>query len=156
VAIAYDAADRRTSLTYPNGTTTTYSYDASSRLTGIFHAKGATTFESISYGYDAAGNRTAVVRGSNPATFLPTTLQAAYDAANEQVRFNSSTPNLTYDANGNLISRTSATGTTTYTWDTRDRLSAINGPTIDREFRIRRFRSSDQQNGKWCDDAVSL
>lgn len=130
VTIAYDAAGRRTSLTYSNGTTTTYSYDTSSRLIGIFHAKGATTFESISYGYDAAGNRTAVVRGSSPATFLPASLQAAYDAANEQSRFNSSTSNMTYDANGNLISWTDTAGTTTYTWDARNRLVAVSGPNL--------------------------
>jgi RHS repeat-associated protein len=134
VVIAYDAAGRRTSLTYPNGTITAYSYDASSRLIGIFHAKGATTMESISYGYDTAGNRTAAVRGSSPATFLPATLQAAYDAANEQVRFNSSTPNMTYDANGNLTSRTDSTGTTTYIWDARNRLLAVDGPNLTASF----------------------
>lgn len=134
VTMAYDAKGRRTSLTYPNGTTTTYSYDGASHLTGIFHAKGPTSFESISYGYDAAGNRTAVVRGSNPATFLPTATQATYDAANEQVSFNSATPNMTYDANGNLTSRTDSTGTTTYTWDARNRLSTVNGPNLAASF----------------------
>ncbi|MBS0183451.1 MAG: hypothetical protein JSS39_13705 [Nitrospira sp.] len=119
---------------YPNGTTTTYSYDVASRLTSIIHAKGTTSVESISYGYDAAGNRIAAVRGSNPATALPATLQAAYDAANEQVRFNSSTPNMTYDANGNLTSRADAMGTTTYTWDARNRLIAVSGPNLAASF----------------------
>ncbi len=134
VLMAYDAAGRRTSLAYPNGTTATYSYDAASRVTGIFHAKGATTFEAISYSYDAAGNRTAAIRSSNPATSLPLSLQAGYDAANEQVRFNSSTPNMTYDANGNLTSRTDASGTTTYTWDARNRLTKVDGPNLSASF----------------------
>lgn len=86
VVLTYDAAGRRTSLTYPHGTTATYSYDAASQLTSIIHAKGPTSVESISYGYDAAGNRTSGLRGSNFATFLPAPLQASYDPANEQVR----------------------------------------------------------------------
>jgi RHS repeat-associated protein len=134
VTIGYDANGRRTTLTYPNGTTTTYSYDAVSRVTGIFHAKGTTSFESISYGYDASGNRTAVVRGSNPATSLPVSMQASYDAANEQVSFSSATPNQTCDANGNLTSRTDSTGTTTYTWDARNRLIAVTGPNLTASF----------------------
>lgn len=134
VGITYDAAGRRTSLTYPNGTTATYSYDAASRLTSIIHAKGPTSVESISYGYDAAGNRTSAVRGSNPATFLPATLQASYDATNEQLRLNSATPNMTYDANGNLTSRIEDTGTTTYTWDARNRLIAVSGPNLTASF----------------------
>ncbi|KAF4516232.1 hypothetical protein B566_EDAN000472 [Ephemera danica] len=134
VAMTYDAKGRRTSLIYPNETATTYSYDTADRLTGIFHAHGVTSVASISYGYDAAGNRTAAVRGSNPATFLPATLQATYDAANEQLSLNSPTPNMTYDANGNLTSRTDSTGTTTYTWDPRNRLIAVNGPNLTATF----------------------
>jgi len=61
-------------------------------------------------------------------------VQAAYDAANEQIQFNSSTPNLTYDANGNLTSQTDANGTTTYTWDARNRLIAQSGPGVAASF----------------------
>jgi len=134
VVIGYDTKNRRSSLTYPNGTTATYSYDAASRLTGIFHAKGVTSFESITYAYDAAGNRTMAVRGSNPASLLPGTLQATYDAANQQISLNNALFTLTYDANGNLASRTDLTGTTTYNWDARNRLIGITGPNVTASF----------------------
>jgi len=134
VVIGYDNKGHRTSLTYPNGTTTTYSYDAASRLTGIFHERGVTNVESISYVYDAAGNRTAAVRGSNPAAILPGTLQATYDAANEQISLDNALFTLIYDANGNLLSRTDLTGTTTYTWDARNRLIAVTGPGLTASF----------------------
>ena len=44
------------------------------------------------------------------------------------MQFSNPTPNLTYDANGSLTSQTDANGTTTYTWDGRDRLVALTGP----------------------------
>ena len=55
-------------------------------------------------------------------------------AANELVQFNSSTPNLTYDANGNLVSQTNASGTTTYMWDARNRLTGLSGPGVSASF----------------------
>ncbi|MBI3787630.1 MAG: hypothetical protein HY276_05160, partial [Ignavibacteriales bacterium] len=54
---------------------------------------------------------------------LPQALQAAYDAANEQIQVNSVSPNLIYDSNGNLTSD----GINTYTWNARNQLIAISG-----------------------------
>jgi len=53
---------------------------------------------------------------------------ANYNAANQQLGFGSQT--LTYDLNGNLTSD----GTNSYTWDARNRLTAINGPAITATF----------------------
>ena len=134
VKLGYDASGRRTTQIYPNGTNTNYSYDNASRLTRILHQGPTTAIEDLTYTYDAAGNRISVTRGNGTATLLPNAVQAAYDAGNEQVQFNASTPNLTYDANGNLTSRTDVSGTTTYTWDARNRLIAISGPGVSAEF----------------------
>jgi RHS repeat-associated protein len=134
VGLGYDAAGRRTSLNYPNGTSTSYSYDAASRVTNIAHNGPAGLIESLAYTYDAAGSRISLTRANGTASLLPAAVQAAYDAANEQIRFNSTTPNLTYDANGNLISFTDASGTTTYTWDARNRLVGISGPALSASF----------------------
>ncbi len=134
VGLNYDLAGRRTNLSYSNGTSTTYAYDNASRLTNITHQSGATPFESITYTYDAAGNRISLDRTNGASILLPESVQAAYDAANEQIQFNSTTPNLSYDANGNLTSQTDASGTTNYTWDARNRLSNINGPTTTASF----------------------
>lgn len=127
VGLSYDLAGRRTDLNYSNGTSTTYTYDIASRLTNITHQSGATPFESITYAYDVAGNRISLDRTNGASILLPDGVQAAYDAANEQIQFNSTTPNLTYDANGNLVSQTDATGPITYTWDARNRLIGISG-----------------------------
>jgi RHS repeat-associated protein len=133
VGLDYDAAGRRTSLNYPNGTNTGYTYDAASRLTRILHDGPASVIEDLTYTYDAAGNRIRVGRLGAEAP-LPEAVQAAYDAANEQIRFNSGMPNLAYDANGNLISQTDTNGTTTYTWDARNRLVGIAGPGVSANF----------------------
>jgi RHS repeat-associated protein len=137
VGLSYDDANRRTLLTYPNGTNTTYGYDHASRLTTIVHQGAAGLIESLTYTYDAAGNRISLNRENGTATLLPAAVQAAYDVANEQTKFGNPLPasaNLIYDANGNLASQTDATGTTTYTWDKRNRLTAVSGPGLSASF----------------------
>jgi len=134
VGLEYDAAGRRTSLAHPNGVNTTYTYDTAARLTNILHQGPSSIIEDLTYTYDAAGNRVSLTRPSGASTVLPGPVQAAYDTANEQIQFNNPTPNLTYDANGNLISHTDASGTTTYTWDARNRLTGINGPGVSTSF----------------------
>lgn len=134
VGLGYDAAGRRTSLTYPNGTNTAYSYDNASRLTNITHTGPAGLIESLAYTYDAAGNRVSLTRTNGTATLLPAAVQAAYDAGNEQIQFNAASPNQAFDANGNLTTQTDASGTTTYTWDVRNRLVAISGPGLSASF----------------------
>lgn len=133
VTLGYDVLGRRTSLSYPNGTSTTYSYDAASRTTNILHQTGTTPIENLNYSYDVAGNRVSFGRNGAQAS-LPTSVQAAYDSANQQIQFNSSTANLSYDTNGNLISQADASGTTTYAWDARNRMIGINGPVITSSF----------------------
>ncbi len=132
VGLGYDNANRRTSLTYPNGTNTSYAYDNASRLTNIAHNAPSGLIESLSYVYDAAGNRISLTRTNGTASNLPAAVQAAYDAANEQVTFNSLPA--TFDANGNQTTSTDASGTTTYTWDARNRLIAQAGPGVSASF----------------------
>jgi RHS repeat-associated protein len=134
VGIGYDAASRRTLLTYPNATNTSYSYDAASRLLSILHQGSAGIIDSLAYTYDAAGNRINFTRTGGAATQLPAAVQAAYDAANEQIQFNSGTPNNTFDANGNLTSETTPAGIITYTYDVRNRLIARTGPGINESY----------------------
>ncbi len=150
VTLGYDAVDRRTSVTYPNGISMALGYDAASQVTSVIHQGPGGLIESLSYSFDAAGNRISVLRNTGSATSLPQAVQAAYDAANEQVRFNSPTPNLTYDANGNLASQVDASGTTTYTWDSRDRLIGIAGPGLSASFLYDAFnrRISKTVNGQ--------
>jgi RHS repeat-associated protein len=121
VSFTYDNANRRTSLTLPNGVITEYAYDAASRLTGLTYKLGSTPLGTLTYAYDANGNRT-VLGGTWARTGLPAAVASAtYNAANHQLTFGSAT--LSYDLNGNLTSD----GTNTYTWDARNRPVAISG-----------------------------
>jgi YD repeat-containing protein len=58
--LAYDNANRRTSVTLPNGVVVAYTYDAASRVTGITYTQGGTTIGTLTYGYDANGRRTSM------------------------------------------------------------------------------------------------
>lgn len=123
VQFTYDPANRRSTLTLPNGITATYTYDAAAQLTAITYQLGGTDLGNLTYAYDATGNRTTL-GGTLAQTSLPPLLNtASHDAANRLLNRNGT--NLTYDANGNLINN----GTHTYTWDARNRLTQITGPT---------------------------
>ena len=55
--MTYDAADRRTSLTMPNGIVVQYSYDAASQLTGQVYKQGGTTIGDLTFTLDVLGRR---------------------------------------------------------------------------------------------------
>jgi YD repeat-containing protein len=54
----YDSINRRASMTYPNGVTTSYVYDDLSRLTHVGAELASARVTSFDYAYDNAGNRT--------------------------------------------------------------------------------------------------
>jgi YD repeat-containing protein len=58
VTIAYDSANRRTSLTLPNGVVTEYAYDAACRLTGLAYKLSGTPIGTLTYTY--AGRHQAI------------------------------------------------------------------------------------------------
>jgi RHS repeat-associated protein len=51
----------------------------------------------------------------------------SYNEANQMLRYNASSDNISYDENGNMTSITNSCGTTNYTWDARNRLVGISG-----------------------------
>lgn len=110
---------------------TVYGYDIANELTSMVITNPTATLDSIGYTYDPAGNRTSM---SKTATIpLGSTMSGtAYDAANEMTELEGY--DLTYDDNGNLISKVDASGTTTYTWDARNRLTDISGPSLSASF----------------------
>src|SRR4030095_8749069 len=100
----YDARNRRTKLTLPNGVSTEYFYDSASHITELIYKRGLDVLGNLTYQYDAAGNRRGIA-GTLAFTLLPDNVPSAtYDAANQQIQFGEKT--MTYDAAGNLVSLT--------------------------------------------------
>jgi len=112
-AYTFDAVGNRLSLTEASGRTDSWSYDSVYRLTNDTIAGGsdARANGSISYVYDAVGNRTA--RTSSVPAIASTT--SMYDH-NDRLNTDS------YDAEGN----TTASGTSTYRYDFEDHLTSAN------------------------------
>jgi hypothetical protein len=76
----------------------------------------------LTYAYDAAGQRTSA-GGSFARTGLPQGQgSATVDAGNQLVASGGAI--LSYDLNGNLTSD----GTTSYTWNARNQLVGLSGP----------------------------
>jgi len=153
----FDSANRLTSRSAPNGVTSSYGYDDMNRLTSLMHTNGSTilsgnlytynnannisswttqtsqkeyTYDAVdrltsvsnfeapaeNYSYDAIGNRTAsqlsATYGYQPFNRLTSTTNATY----------------TYDNNGDLVSRTDSSGTTTFTFNEENQLTQVTLP----------------------------
>ncbi|MBI5674455.1 MAG: RHS repeat protein [Nitrospirae bacterium] len=143
--ITYDNGNRRTSkqiFLYRHGNkdyylTNNYSYDNANRLTEIKHQLRDSIIEDLVYEYDLNGNRTRFTRNAaQPSRDAVTSTN--YNDANEMLSFTpatSSSKNMVYDNNGNLMTSTNASVTTNYTWDVRNRLTAITGPSLTASFK---------------------
>ena len=92
--------------------TSNYTYDAIYQLTQA--TQGGSTTES--YTYDPVGNRTASLGVSSYTT----------NASNEMTA--NSNASYTYDSNGNTLTKTVGSNTTTYAWDYENRLTSVTLP----------------------------
>jgi RHS repeat-associated protein len=110
----YDADGNRTSMQTTDGANS-YSYDALNRLISASHpAASLLPIQNESFAYDPVGNREA---DSNITAYN-------YNAANELVSNSSFT--YSYDANGNLISKTDLAGNkTSYSYDSENELISV-------------------------------
>lgn len=137
-AFAYDNANRLTSVIDPALEVTTYEYNARSQRTAVVDAsnqryefvydafgrrlqekKGAAT---ISFAYDAAGNRTQRTDYNGAVTTY------AYDALNRLTSVSypdTSSASYGYDAVSRLTTATNPSGTVTIAYDNRDRVSSV-------------------------------
>ncbi len=112
-AYTYDPAGNRLSRQdYRTGTMSNFAYDAIYQLLQVTQAGQPTE----TYSYDDVGNRLSSL-GVSPYS---------YDNSNEL----NSQPGVSYsyDANGNLISKTDSNGTTSYSWDVENRLTSVTLP----------------------------
>jgi RHS repeat-associated protein len=95
---SYDALNRPISTTDPDGHTTGYTYDLAGRKTSMIDAEGQTTY----YAYDPAGELTGIFYADG---ITPSVSES-------------------YDANGNRIELSDGSGTSTFIYDSLNRLTS--------------------------------
>jgi hypothetical protein len=95
VAVTYDDASRRETLTLPNGIVATYGFDAASELTSLSYNEGGSNVGTLTYTYDAAGR--IVARGGTLFQSILPAAQATtvYNADNQLTTWGAAT--LIYD-----------------------------------------------------------
>ncbi len=117
---AYDALSRRTSLTRPNGITTSYAYNPQSWLNSVLHKNGRTTLDGATYTYDVANNRL-----SKQDNRTATTTSYTYDHIYQLLTAKQGTTtkeSYTYDIVGN---RLSSLGVSPYTYNSSNELMTL-------------------------------
>jgi len=137
VTYNYDLAGRLIEKVLPNGLKASYQYDSADRVTSITYTKpDNSVVESVAYSYDAGGQRITKTQGQ--ASPGETPFSATYDEANRltAITLNGETFTLTYDENGNLAGKSGTTsGATSYTWNARNQLVSISGPSGNASFK---------------------
>jgi RHS repeat-associated protein len=149
----YDSLGRRKVVTFPNGIPATFTHDDAGRLSKIVQEDVA----SFDYTHDGVGNRLSMTTAEgthgytydgiyqlNKATHPASPVEAftydgvgnrlssgeyptwTYDANNRLTGFNGTT--YTYNYNGNMGTKTNGDGTTTYEYDSENRLVQITDP----------------------------
>jgi RHS repeat-associated protein len=114
-------AGRTTGVTLPDGIKEEYGYDAAGENTAIAYKHSGSTLGAIEYAYDANGQVEAMW-GSYARLNLPGALKSAeYNADNELVKRESA--ELEYDKDGNLLND----GANEYSWNARGQLTGISG-----------------------------
>ena len=125
VQTTFDLRSLPLTMTRANGVTSTIAYDSAARLSTLAHARGGTTLSSSAFTYDPIGHRASQQTSSGLPLSTPSA-SATVNADNQLLTFGSHT--YTYDANGNRLTDVGPSGTTSYTWDARNRLRAMQVP----------------------------
>ena len=82
ITFSYDRLSRRTGMSLPNGTATTFDYDAASNLKSIANLLGATTLSSFAYTYNAVNNRDTLTQ-ERSALSVASPLTYGYDVLDQ-------------------------------------------------------------------------
>jgi RHS repeat-associated protein len=115
----YSQGGNRTKVISHDGSSVSFQYDALSRLDiETWHTSEGAAFRKLDYDYDAWGNRVKVTDLLTNAV-----TDYAHNTLDQLVTRGAET--FTYDANGNLRTRTAAEGTRTFGFDAQQRLSQV-------------------------------
>ena len=128
VQYSYDAAGRIARSEFDNRVVTFHGYDAAGFSTSLLteELNSATVLRSLTYSYDAGGNR--LTRDADGVV-----TRYSYDATDRLVStVTGSDPATTYsyDAADNLLTRGDANGVTTFSYDAANRLTASAGADV--------------------------
>jgi RHS repeat-associated protein len=120
--LAFDAAGRLTQMTDRDGRVINYSFDNANRETGEgWKSAAGATVNVVTYGYDAAGNRTSAADFNGTVTYT-------FDALNRMSSYEDvfgATLTKSYDGNNNVTLQTdSLGGTLTFVYDNAQRLTS--------------------------------
>lgn len=126
VDLVYDELNRLAREARANGVDSSYGYDAAGRMTSIVHQGPSGVLDSQVYEYDAAGSRTAFSSAFSAPLVTKGIENTGYDDANEISSWGQAT--FSHDANGNRLAEIDSLGTTSYAWDSRDRMTSIERP----------------------------
>lgn len=118
----YDGVGNRLTIKDANGNTTSFTYTATNQLA----SEEDPILNTTSYGYDQVGNRTTLTDALGNVTLF------SYDANNRLSGIDYPAPDVdatfTYDAVGNRTSMTDGMGTTTWSYDALNRVTAVTDP----------------------------
>ncbi|MBE6899475.1 MAG: RHS repeat-associated core domain-containing protein [Ruminococcaceae bacterium] len=119
-AYTYYASGNQKSKTDNTGKVTSYVYDGLGRLTSESESGGVT----LSYTYDSAGNRTKLTSSGTESYVIDYTYNSVNQLTSEVKTESGATEitGYTYDANGNMLSKTSPEGTQANTYNNLNQL----------------------------------
>ncbi len=119
-----DAAGNRVKVTSSGSAAevgnTTYTYDSMQRLLSATYVDGS----NVTYSYDAAGNRSKMIKVAGAAT---TTTNYIYDVADEllQAATGAATTMFTYNSDGNLLTSKVGSTTVSYQYNAAEELASV-------------------------------
>lgn len=186
ITFGYDIADRLISKSLPNGITTTYEYDGMSRLKRLKDVNGSGTLFDRQYSYNAANQISQIAELSGTRNFTYDSIDRltnvnsgaesySYNAVGNRtashlsntythLSFNrltaTQTASYSYDANGNMTTKTEGGNSWTYAWDHENRMTSAalsGGSTATYVYdalgrRVRRYKTGGVEDTKFTYD----
>lgn len=168
IRYGYDEAGRLVQKERPNGVTTVYGYSGAGRVDQLVHKSGETELAVLSYAYDAALNRTGIVKKRAGLEADSGVFGYTYDALNRLTQVTKEgTPlrSYHYDAYGNRIRKEDYCGespyATTYTYNRNNQLikeTGVNGEEAyqyDRRGNLTEVRNGEELKKQFGFDAAN-